>query len=242
MNFRNGILFTVFITASALLLAGCGQHPGALPDASASQVEQPSTDASQQALPFHAVNSEQPTEHGLVSTASVLPAEILQSGTPIAVTLQNGISSASAVPGQTFEAVLDQPLVFDGVTVAPRGTPVAGRVVAARHSGRLHKPGYLRLTLTSMTLHGKAIPLETSSVFVQGGSHEKRNLALIGGGAGAGGLIGAIAGGGKGALIGSAIGAAGGTGGAFATGRKDVGFAAERRLTFRLVHDVSVSS
>jgi len=43
-----------------------------------------------------------------------------------------------------------------------------------------------------------------------------------------------LAGGGKGALIGSMIGAAGGTGTAYATGKKDVGFSSERRLTFRL--------
>jgi len=39
-----------------------------------------------------------------------------------------------------------------------------------------------------------------------------------------------LAGGGKGALIGSVVGAAGGTGTAYATGKKEVSFGAERRL------------
>jgi hypothetical protein len=47
-----------------------------------------------------------------------------------------------------------------------------------------------------------------------------------------------VAGGGKGALIGSAIGAAGGTGTAYATGKKEVSFGEERRLTFRLAQAV----
>jgi hypothetical protein len=76
---------------------------------------------------------------------------------------------------------------------------------------------------------------------VAGASHKRRNLAWIGGGGAGGALIGAIASGGSGALIGSAIGAAGGTTAAFATGKKDVGFAAERRLTFRLTREISVS-
>jgi hypothetical protein len=61
---------------------------------------------------------------------------------------------------------------------------------------------------------------------------------MIGGGTGAGALIGGLAGGGKGALIGTAIGAAGGTGTAYATGKKEVSFGEERRLTFRLAQAV----
>lgn len=218
----------------SMFLSACGNHAGLTSQAALASGD---GDSSQQSPPFK--NGEQ--KSGLTAGA-VLPPIRLKAGTPIAISLQTSLSSATAAPGETFDAVLDQPLVSDGETLAPEGTPVTGKVVAARSGGRLHKPGYLRLTLTSMTLHGKHVPIETSSILLQAASHEKRNLALIGGGAGAGALIGAIAGGGKGALIGSAIGAGAGTGGAYATGKKDVGVRAERRLTFRLAHDVSVSS
>jgi hypothetical protein len=177
-------------------------------------------------------NPDQP----VANSAIVVPA-----GEVLYVRLQQSLSSATAEPGEHFSAVLDEPLVVDGKVLAERGAPVTGRVTAARHSGRLHHPGYLRVTLSAITVHDKTVPLETRSIFVEGHSHKKRNWGFIGGGTGGGALIGALASGGKGALIGSAIGAAGGTTAAFITGKKEVGLSAERRLGFRLTEPVNIS-
>jgi hypothetical protein len=144
------------------------------------------------------------------------------------------------VPGERFEAVIDEPIVLQDRVVVPVGALATGHIVVARHSGRLHHPGELGLTLDTVTVGQENIPLATSSVVARGRSHKKRNWALIGGGTGGGALIGALAAGGKGALIGSGIGAAAGTTTAFVTGKKDVAFGAERRLRFRLNHDISM--
>jgi hypothetical protein len=197
------------------LLAGCSKKSNDAP--SASDQQNPTASASQ----------EQP----VVS----VPA-----GTPVTVRLQTPVSSASSEAGETFDAVLDEPLVVDGQTVASRGAAVRGKVTIARHSGRLHHPGELGLTLVSVTLGNQDVRLETSHVYAKGKSHKNRNLALIGGGTGAGALIGGVASGGTGLLIGSAVGGGGGTAVAFGTGKKDVGFGVERRLTFKLTEPLTI--
>jgi hypothetical protein len=163
-------------------------------------------------------------------------------GTEIYVRLQQPLSSATAQAGQSFSAVLDQPVMVDNQTVAAFGASVTGKVLAVRDSGHLHNAGYLRLSLVSITLRGKEVPLATNSVFVGGGSFRKRNWAIIGGGTGGGAMIGGLAGGGKGAAIGSIAGAAAGTTAAYATGKKEAGFAAEQRLGFRLTQPLELSS
>ena len=218
------------VLLATLLVSSCARQPNA---EGSDQSSTASPD--DQKLPFEHESG----KDGISPTASLVPMPSnLPAGTPITIRLQSGVSSASSRSGDSFDAVLDEPVIIQGQTVIPRGAAVTGRVLEAKASGHLQDPGYLRLTLDKISVNGKPVSLQTSSVFVKGGSHEKRNLEMIGGGAGAGALIGGLAGGGKGALIGSAVGAAGGTGVAYGTGKKDVGFGPERRLTFKVTQSV----
>jgi hypothetical protein len=247
---RIRLLITCVLAVAVLssVLTGCSGVPDRGNAASTDQNATATQATNGAAAPFSnepATTTEAKTEKkGLWGGSSALiPTSVtVPAGTVVAVRLQSSISSATASPGESFDAVLDEPLVVKGETVAPRGAPVTGRVVEAKSSGHLHDSGYLRLTLSSITIHGKAVPMQTSSLFAKGANHNKRNLALIGGGTGAGALIGGLAGGGKGALIGGLVGAGAGTGGAYATGKKDVAFGAERRLSFRLTESLTTKS
>jgi hypothetical protein len=160
--------------------------------------------------------------------------------TPIHVTLNHALSSDENRPGDHFEATVAEAVVIGNRTAIPEGAQVKGLVVDARHSPRLKGRAHLRLALESVVLDGKTYELHTDTTSRVGGSHKNRNIAFIGGGAGGGALIGAVAAGGKGALIGGPVGAGAGTAVAFLTGKKDIRLPAETELTFRLAEPLTI--
>jgi len=146
---------------------------------------------------------------GISPTASLIPAE-LPPGTQITIRLQAAISSIASHSGDGFDAVLDKPILFQGQTIAPAGSAVRGTVLAAKASGRSRDPGFLRITLTEISLKGRVLSLQTSSIFAKGISRERRKFR---GGADAVKELTKTAG---------------------TTSNKDAGFSTEERLTFRL--------
>lgn len=182
-----------------------------------------------------------PKSEGILSklVSSLAPITVPE-GTLIAVTADQAISSNQQKSGDQFEASVAEPVVLNGKTVIPRGAHAIGRVVEAKESGRLKGVAELRLELTSVDIDGKAYDIHTTTITRTGGGHTKRNAVMIGGGTGAGALIGGLAGGGKGALIGGAVGAGAGTATAAATGKKEITIPAETPLSFKLTQPVTI--
>jgi hypothetical protein len=169
--------------------------------------------------------------------ALVLPALAQAGGTVpqgarISVVTDQSISSKTAKVGQTITGSVAQDVTSDGKVVISKGSPVKLTVSGAQASGRLSTPAKLYLRLRTVTVGGKTYTIATSSAGRTLGGKGKRDAGFIGGGAAGGAVIGALAGGGKGAAIGAAAGAGAGTAGAAATGKKDIEFPAETKLSF----------
>ncbi len=161
-------------------------------------------------------------------------------GTAILVRLDHSLATYQNVPGETFAATVVSPVVVNGETVIPEGSKAEGVVLTSQASGHLKGRAYMTLALNTVEVNGTPYEVQTGKVGRQSGSHKKRNIALIGGGAGGGLLIGALAGGGKGALIGGPVGAGAGLAAAALTGKKQVRIPAESAMTFRLTEPLTV--
>jgi hypothetical protein len=165
---------------------------------------------------------------------------VVASGARLAVRLVEAIGTATKRTGDSFEAVLDRDLVADGHVVAPKGSAVVGKVASAVEPGRVEGRARMTIELTSIKVGGQEYPIHTNTMAFDAENTHKKDAAKIGGGAGLGAIIGAIAGGGKGAAIGAVVGGAAGTGTVLATRGKHVELKAEEPLTFRLEDGVTM--
>jgi hypothetical protein len=183
---------------------------------------------------------------GAPPEAAVAPAQpVVQSlevpaGTVLEVRLDQALSTERNRAGDRFQATLEVPVDIGGREVLARGTRVQGHVTTSRPSGRLEGRAVIGITLDSVESRGQMAPIVTSLDTRASEAHKKRNIEVIGGGAGLGALIGALAGGGKGAAIGAAAGAGAGTAGAAAIGKKEVEIPAETVFRFTLKEPVEL--
>jgi hypothetical protein len=165
----------------------------------------------------------------------------IPAGTKLSVILNDELDSGKNNAGDTFKANLAAPVMVGGKTVIDKGAAVQGKVVDAKGSGRVKGLASMSLELTSVTVGGKAVPVSTQ-VFAQEAEASKgKDAAVIGGAAGVGTAIGAIAGGKKGAATGAIIGGAAGTGTVLATKGKEVEFKPEQKLEFSLAKELTVT-
>jgi hypothetical protein len=170
------------------------------------------------------------------------PAVAIPAQTEFIVRMIDGVDSQSAKEGDLFRASLDQPIVVNGQTVVQRGADAQVKLVRAQQSGKFTGKTELTLSLWTVTVNGKAVPIDTQNITKASGSRGAQTAKVAGGAAAAGAVIGAIAGGGKGAAVGAGAGAAGGAAVEAATKGQRVKVASETLLTFALDRPVNPQS
>jgi len=155
---------------------------------------------------------------------------VVPEGTELIVVLEATYSSASNKVGDAVLAKLADDVSVDGRVVIPAGTEVRGSVTGAKRSGKSKGRARLALGFDRLVIEGHNRDMAASGVDVTADDSKKRDAAIIGGGAGAGAIVGGIAKGGKGAAIGGLIGGAAGTAAVLTTRGKEVEFPAGTQI------------
>jgi hypothetical protein len=164
----------------------------------------------------------------------------LPAGTRIVVRLIEEIDSEKNTQGSSFRASLEEPLSIGNEVLAPRDADAVVRLVTAKESGKLTGKTELTVELASVTIGGKAVAVNTSSVSQASGSQGAKTAKSAAAVGAVGALIGAIAGGGKGAAIGAGAGAAAGAGAQVFLGGQRVRIPSETVLTFTTETSVKI--
>jgi hypothetical protein len=92
--------------------------------------------------------------------------------------------------------------VVDGVTVAPRGTFVHGRIAQAKQAGRMAGSSELAIEFTDIMIDDQLFPISTSGMQAKVGGEAGRTVGRTARAAAIGGLIGGSSGARTGAKVG----------------------------------------
>ena len=172
----------------------------------------------------------------------VRPADVnIAAGTDLTIRINQHISVKTSHAGDRFDGEVVDPVVGDNDRVViPKGARVSGVVVQSHRRGVFKGSSILELRLTYLTLNGTRYRLDTSDLTQTKKGKGKRSAAMIGGGAGAGMLVGGVATGGVGLLVGGLVGAGGGTLLGGLTGNRDIEIPAESIVRFKLADNLVV--
>jgi hypothetical protein len=138
--------------------------------------------ATQQELPFHPERAAvEDANTPRVPSDSQAPGgvpfhtaqeQVLPSGTLLTVQLEDSLFVKKVRAGNNFPASVAEPFTVAGHVLIDRGTRVVGQVESAqseaRKPGGIPAKGYFQLSLTTMTVEGKPVALQTTSLFTRG--------------------------------------------------------------------------
>jgi|SRR5579872_2064868 len=177
-----------------------------------------------------------------------LPATLtVPAGALIPVRVSQWLSSDRNHPGDTFSAVLDQPILAQGWVVARRGQTVIGRVAVAQKTSDGNGVSRLGLEITELTLvDGEPLPVSTqmqqAAPSPAAPRSPERSAATVATTTVLGTIVGGAIGGGQGAAIGAGLGATAGLAAVLYARGRPTAVAPETLLSFRLAAPLTIST
>ena len=182
---------------------------------------------------------------------------IIPEGTVIELRMDTGLNSGTSQVNDPFKASVARSVSIDGTIAVPENGNVTGRVTSVQPAQSNSRSGVIGVEFTQLSINGRTYVIEgmltslraderkqiiDQESQVTGKSSTSRNILFIGGGAGAGAAIGAIAGGGKGAGIGALTGGGLGVLGALFSHGSEAEVPVGSEVAMQLVRAVNVSS
>lgn len=106
--------------------------------------------------------------------------QALPVGSLVTVRLKSPVTAEKEGANEIFEAVIDEPVIFEGNILIPRGTIASGRVGPAQVSQPRPDRAYVRLALDSVNLDGLDLPVQTAILFARQlpGDNHSRTVRL----------------------------------------------------------------
>jgi len=164
----------------------------------------------------------------------------IPSGTKLVVRLESTLDTAVNKTGDAFKGVVDEDITIDGKVAISRGSQVSGKLLKVVRSGRVEGKAEMEMALNEIQVGSTSYTIATKPFTAVAESTKKADAIKIGGGAGIGAAIGAIAGGKKGAAIGAVVGGGAGTAAVMGTRGNEIKYEPEQKLTFSLNKDLNV--
>jgi hypothetical protein len=177
---------------------------------------------------------------GIVSGVAEAASGRLGAGAAIPVRFDTSVSSRTSNPEDRVEATVRENVRSGGRVVIPAGSTLRGHVISAERSGRVKGRARLSLRFSEIEIGGRVHTIATQRITLVAPATHGKDAKIVGGGAGAGAILGAIIDGKEGAAKGALLGAGTGTGVVLGTRGKEVGLARGARWRVRLAQPLVV--
>ncbi len=109
-------------------------------------------------------------------------------GTRLVIRTSDAVDTNRHRAGHRFISQLEGALVVDGITVAPRGAYVHGRITQANQAGRLAGSSELTIEFTDIMIDNQLFPISTGDLTAQTGNEAARTVGRTARAAAIGGL------------------------------------------------------